>query len=85
MKLKLTHEAIDDINEIRKYIRKEYDNPAAATRIAGKIIEAYKLLKTMPFMGTLLRSRVDFATNVRYVVSGNYLIFYIGNNAGMGV
>jgi plasmid stabilization system protein ParE len=30
----------------------------------------------MPYMGVSLRSKYDIDTPVRYLVSGNYLVFY---------
>ena len=42
MILKVNHEAINDIAEIKKYIRDEYRNPTAANRIADKIVKNIK-------------------------------------------
>ena len=76
MKLKLTPAAIDDIAEIKKYIREEYDNPTAANRIAEKIRKSYKQLKTTPFIGKRLDAVVEVQTDYRVLVCGKYLIFY---------
>jgi plasmid stabilization system protein ParE len=64
MKLRIAPEAINDIAEIKNYIRNEYDNPAAANRIAAKIKESYKRLKTTPYVGTQLD--VGIANDYRF-------------------
>lgn len=76
MKLRINPEVIEDIAEIKSYIRKELCNPSAADRIARKIVSAYKELKNTPFIGTPLDSVLEVKTDYRFLVCGNYLIFY---------
>ncbi len=76
MKLRLAPEAIEDITGIKQYIREELGNPAASNRIAGKIVKSYKQLKASPYIVAPLRSKVSFETTMRFLVTGNYLIFY---------
>lgn len=76
MKLRINPEVIEDIAEIKRYIREELCNPTAADRIAKKIVSAYKGLKTAPFIGTPLDSILEVKTDYRFLVCGNYLIFY---------
>lgn len=76
MKLRINPEVIEDIAEIKRYIREELCNPSAADRIAKKIVSAYKGLKTAPFIGTPLDSILEVKTDYRFLVCGNYLIFY---------
>lgn len=76
MILKVNHEAITDIAEIKKYIRDEYGNPTAANRIADKIVKKYKLLKTSPYIGASLNAISTIESDYRYLVCGNYIIFY---------
>lgn len=40
MKLRINPEVIEDIAEIKRYIREELCNPSAADRIAKKIVSA---------------------------------------------
>jgi plasmid stabilization system protein ParE len=80
MKLQVNHEAVNDIAEIKRYIREEYGNPAAANRIAGKIVKTYKLLKTMPYIGSPLNAVSETVSDYRFLVSGNYLVFYVVND-----
>ena len=76
MILKVNHEAINDIAEIKKYIRDEYRNPTAANRIADKIVKKYKMLKTSPYIGAPLNAISSIESDYRYLVCGNYIIFY---------
>lgn len=76
MKLRINPEVIEDIAEIKRYIREELCNPSAADRIAKKIVSAYKGLKTALFIGTPLDSILEVKTDYRFLVCGNYLIFY---------
>ncbi|MCL2018151.1 MAG: type II toxin-antitoxin system RelE/ParE family toxin [Oscillospiraceae bacterium] len=79
MRLKVAPKAIDDIAEIKNYIRDEYDNPTAANRITAKIKKSYKQLKTSPYMGKQLDTVTDIKNDYRFLVCGNYLIFYIAD------
>lgn len=76
MKLQINPEVIEDIAEIKRYIREDLCNPDAADRIAQKIVSAYKELKTSPFIGAPLDSVLEVKTDYRFLVCGNYLIFY---------
>lgn len=76
MIVKVNQEAINDIAEIKRYIREECCNPDAANRIANKITNKYKLLKTSPYIGASLNAVSCFESNYRYLVCGSYIIFY---------
>ena len=76
MKLRINPEVIEDIAEIKQYIREELCNPTAADRIAKRIVSEYKGLKTSPFIGAPLDSVLEVKTDYRFLVCGNYLIFY---------
>lgn len=76
MKLRINPEVIEDIAEIKRYIREELCSPSAADRIAKNIVSAYKELKNTPFIGTPLDSVLEVKTDYRFLVCGNYLIFY---------
>lgn len=76
MKLRINPEVIEDIAEIKRYIREELCNPSAADRVAKRIVSSYKGLKTAPFIGAPLDSILEVKTDYRFLVCGNYLIFY---------
>jgi plasmid stabilization system protein ParE len=77
MKLKVNPSAFRDIADIKSYICEEYDNPTAANRIADKITKTYRLLETSPYMGKQLNAVAETESDYRFLVCGNYLIFYV--------
>lgn len=74
--LRLTPAAMKDLENIKEYISKTLCNPIAAQRTVKRIVDDYTLLKVSPFMGTPLSSKVAVKTDYRYLVSGNYIVFY---------
>ncbi len=75
-KLRINPLAKQDMLDIKEYITKELDNPNAAVNVVSKIIESYENLKEFPMIGVDLSSKIDVSTNYRYLVSGNYIVFY---------
>ena len=80
MKLHVSPAALQDMKDISDYISVTLCNPAAAKRIVKKIIAAYSKLTDQPFMGVALSSKINVETPFRYLISGNYLIFYQVND-----
>lgn len=76
MKIRLSPEAVKDLKEIKEYIERDLLNSIAAENVIKKIINDYTRLETMPNMGIPLSAKVPFETDFRFIVSGNYLIFY---------
>ena len=66
-----TAQAEEDLIEIWTYIAQ--DNPHAADRVLDEIEERFLSLADNPLMGRL---RPDIASELRYFVSGKYLILY---------
>lgn len=62
--------------DIKNYITKELENPTAAINVVRKIIESYEKLKEFPMMGADLSVKVNIKKDFRYLVSGNYIVFY---------
>lgn len=80
MKIRLSPTAVNDLKEIKNYIEQDLSNPIAAENVIKKIINDYTRLETMPNMGIPLSSKVPFETDFRFIVSGNYLVFYKTDN-----
>ena len=76
MKLRINPEAFKDMESIKEYISEELHNPDAATHILRHIIDSYNKLLDFPLMGPSLTSVTGIVTDFRYLVCGNYLIFY---------
>ncbi|WP_026895263.1 type II toxin-antitoxin system RelE/ParE family toxin [Clostridiisalibacter paucivorans] len=75
-KLRINPMATEDLIEIRDYITKELESPKAAINIIRKIFESYERLKEFPMMGVDLSTKINAKTDFRYLVSGNYIVFY---------
>ena len=72
--IKLTKKAINDINKIYDYIIE--DSQQNADSVKADIIQAINHLGLFPLMGTSLAGRINIKTDCRYVITGNFLIFY---------
>lgn len=79
-KLRINPMAMEDLIEIKDYITRELENPLVAMNTINNIIERYEKLRRFPLMGSDLSSKVNVNTDFRYLVSGNYIIFYRVNN-----
>ena len=75
-KLRINPLARKDLLVIKEYITEELDSPNAAENILTKIIESYEKLKDFPYTSIELSSKIDMATDYRFLVSGKYIIFY---------
>lgn len=74
-KLRINPLATEDLIRIKEYIM-ELESPTAAINVISKIIQSYEQLKEFPMLGIDLSSKIDVKTDFRYLVSGNYLVFY---------
>lgn len=79
--VRLSHDAKEDLKGIRNYIRDELDNPEGAKNVSDRIIRRIRQLEQFPMMGAALSSVMAPETDYRFLVSGNYLIFYRVNEA----
>lgn len=70
MKVRWTASAVEDLVEIRSYIKER--NPTAAASVAATIRSRVALLRGQPLMGRLVPER----DGVRELVVDNYVIVY---------
>lgn len=75
-KLRINPLALEDLMDLKRYISEELQNPESATQVVSKIIESYEKLKEFPTLGGDLASKVDAPTDYRFLVTGNYIVFY---------
>ena len=75
-KIHYSPESRRDLNDIWDYIVSELQNRSAAERVINRIIDAVDPLKNFAEMGTPLSSIADIGTDYRFLVSGNYMVFY---------
>lgn len=74
--LHLSKEAQNDLAEIKAYITKDLENPDAALATVSKITKKIRVLKNQAYVGTSLSLIADMESDYRFLVSGNYLVFY---------
>jgi len=74
--LHLSEEAQNDLAEIKAYIGETLLNPSAALATISKITKSLRILYTYTEAGALLSSIADIESDYRFIVSGNYMIFY---------
>ena len=75
-KIHYSSESRRDLDDIWDYIVSELQNRSAAERVINRIIDAVDPLKNFAEMGTPLSSIADVGTDYRFLVSGNYMVFY---------
>ena len=76
MKLRYTPEALNDLAEIKQYIKEDLGSPIAAGKIISGILASCSLLKNQPGLGMELSKRIGRETDYRYLISRNYIVFY---------
>ena len=75
-KIHYSPESRRDLDDIWDYIVSELQNCSAAERVINRIMDAVDQLKNFAEMETLLSSIADVGTDYRFLVSGNYMVFY---------
>lgn len=64
------------MDDIWDYIVSELQNCSAEERVIDRIMDAVDPLKNFAEMGTPLSSIADVGTDYRFLVSGNYMVFF---------
>ena len=75
-KIHYSPESRRDLDGIWDYIVSDLQNRSAAERVIDHIMDAVDPLKNFAEMGTPLSSIADIGTDYRFLVSGNYMVFY---------
>ena len=65
-----------DLDNIWDYIVSELQNRSTAKRVINRMMDAVGQLKSFAAIGTPLSSIADVGTDYRFLVSGNYMVFY---------
>ena len=75
-KIHYSPESRRDLDDIWDYIVSELQNRSAAELVINRIIDAVDPLKNFADMGAPLSSIAEIGTDYRFLVSGNYMVFY---------
>lgn len=76
IKINISPKAISDIKKIKKYISDDLLNQEAAKKQIDDIYNKIKRLEDFPLMGSSFFEKVKIQNDYRFIVSGNYIIFY---------
>lgn len=75
-KISFSPEAVDDLKEIKQYIKDDLCNEQAAKNTVAKILKKVKMLSDFPESGSSLSAIIGFDTDYRYLICDNYIAFY---------
>ena len=76
MNLDITPDATKDMTNISSYIRNQIGNPSAAISILDKMDGKIQRIPEFPGKGVPIGPLLGIDTHYRFVVCGNYKIFY---------
>ncbi len=74
--LHLSPQAEKDLYEIKTYIEKDLENPQAALSTIAKITKTIRRLREHALIGASLSAIANIESDYRYLVRGNFLVFY---------
>ena len=74
--IKFSPDALADLKQTRTYITEELCSEQAAVGTISKIMKHIRMLADFPQSGAPLSSIIHFATDYRFLVCGNYTVFY---------
>jgi len=74
--VKYSAASISDLEQIGDYIAETLKNPVAALNTVNKICETIDTLNLFPLIGAELSSITEIDTDYRFLISGNYIVFY---------
>lgn len=74
--VKFSPEAISDLQQTKAYITNELCSGQAAVNTVSKVLKQIEQLSVFPLSGAPLSSVVNFNTDYRFLVCGNYTAFY---------
>lgn len=75
--------AIRDLEQMGDYIAEELKNPTAAMNTVSKVLDSVDKLEDTPDMGAPLSARYEHVDDYRYIICGNYLVFYRNGTDGV--
>lgn len=83
--IKFSPEAITDLQQTKAYITEELCNEQAAVNTVANITRRIRMLADFPEIGAPLSSIIDFETDYRFLVCGNYTAFYRTENQTVNI
>ena len=75
-KINFTPDALDDMKKIKVYITDELCGEQSAINMIEKIMKRIRQLADFPEVGASLSSIISIEVPYRFLVCGNYTVFY---------
>lgn len=75
-KIRFSPEAAYDLEQTKVYITEELGSEQSAIKTVSDILKRIKTLADYPQIGAALSSIVKIDTDYRFLVCGNYIVFY---------
>lgn len=75
-KVTYTTAAKKDLIQIKRYIKVNFNNPAAAKRLTQKILDAADTLADMPYRHKAFVSEVPLTCEYRKLLVDNYFVYH---------
>lgn len=76
MELVWSPAAMEDLASAVDYIEFELSSPIAAKRLVESVVKKAQLFADVPGSGMVLRSINGLDTGYRYMISGNWMVFF---------
>lgn len=76
MIIRYSPQALEDMQLIKEYISETLQNPVSANKIVASINKTCSMLESQPKLGMALSAKINRETDLQYIISGVYLIFY---------
>lgn len=75
-KVMITQTAVEDIDEIFRYIAVVLNEPAVATKMKNQILECIESLSFFPLRNKIIEEEPYFSKNIRKTSVKNYYVIY---------
>ncbi len=76
LRVRLTPQAVADLEELHRYISDDLFNPRAAAELVELVFEKIRTLAAFPQTGARLRTDITILKTYRFIPCKNYLVFY---------
>ena len=77
MKAHWSPAAVDDLEAALDYIEFDLDSPQASKRFYQTILDAVRRFSDIPTAGIVLRNSQGLETGFRYMIAGNWMVFFV--------
>ena len=75
-RIKISPEAVKDLENIQRYISNELKNPLSARRVVQKIMNDIRVLESYKEAGPSIESLTGYGTDLRLLVCHKYIAVY---------